>query len=128
MRVEVESYVLEEAGPAAFPEVADRILITGSLSQGLWEFADGLNAVRRDNLKHAIAQALSSLEPQERFVAVAEQLLAIAVAILAHPVLKVLACKIGAFFRATGCRGPGQPVRHDPVQRGALSYTRTTGR
>jgi len=98
VRVGVESYVLEEAGPAAFPETADRILITGSLFQGLREFADGLNAVRRDNLKHAIAQVLSSLEPQERFVAVAEPLLAIAVAISAHPVLKVLARKIGGGF------------------------------
>jgi len=68
------------------------------LPSGLRKFADGLNAVRRDNLKQAVAQALSSLEPQERFVAVAEQLLAIAVAISAYPVLKVLAPKIGGGF------------------------------
>ncbi|MCB2262304.1 MAG: hypothetical protein LGR52_05100 [Candidatus Thiosymbion ectosymbiont of Robbea hypermnestra] len=98
LRVGVESYVLEGAGAAAFPAAAHRILTAGSLSQGLREFAAGLNAVRRDNLKQALAQVLSSLEPQERFVSVAEQLLAVAVAISAYPVLKVLARKIGGGF------------------------------
>lgn len=95
VRVGVESYVLEGAGPAAFPEAAHLILRAGTLTLGLRAFAEGLNAVRRDNLKAAVARVLSSLEPRERYVAVAEQLLAISVAISAYPVLDVLGRKIG---------------------------------
>ncbi len=98
VRVGVESYVLEDAGPAAFPEAAHLILRTGSLALGLRAFADGVNAYHRDNLKLAVAQVLSSLEPQVRYVLVAEQLLTIAVSISAYPVLNVLAAKIGNGF------------------------------
>lgn len=98
VRVGVEAYVLEDAGPTAFPEAAHLILNTGSLTLGLKAFADGLNAFRRDNLKQAIAQVLSSLEPSAHYAPVAEQLLVIAVAVTAYPILAILAPKIGEGF------------------------------
>ena len=110
VRVGVESFVLEDLGPAAFPEAAHHILTTGSLSNGLQQFAEGLDAKPLDDLKHAIGAVLSSLEPRERYVRVAEQLLAIAVAVSAYPVLGVLAQKIGGGFF-------GQP---DPEGRDSL--------
>ena len=98
VRVGAESYVLEGASPVAFPEAAHLILRTGSVELGLRAFAERLNAQRRSNLKQAVAQALSSLEPRERFRPVAELLLSFAVAIYAYPILSVLASKIGNGF------------------------------
>lgn len=98
LRVGLESYVLEDAGPVAFPEAAHHILARGSLTAGLAAFTSGLSAARRDNFKQALAQVLAALEPRERNLPVADQLLAVAVATTAYPILSVLARKIGGGF------------------------------
>lgn len=103
LRVGLVGYTLEGKGPVAFPDIAHLIMNTGSLPDTFRVLADRLSEESHlMNLKQAVASVLSTLDARERYVPVIEQLLAIAVAIKATPVLKVLGGKIGnGFFGET---------------------------
>lgn len=98
LRAGIEAYTLQGKGPAAFPDIAHLIMNAGSLSATFRVLAGRLKGLPLVNLKRAVASVLSSLEPKERYVPVVEHLLAIAIAIKATPVLKVLGGKIGNGF------------------------------
>ncbi|MGB0721623.1 MAG: hypothetical protein ACPGU7_04425 [Gammaproteobacteria bacterium] len=99
LKVGVEAYVLEGAGPAAFPEAAlDINRQDDSVEVGLRAFAETLSANGREALKLAVADCLEDMEPRGDRVPVVKLLLGIAVELSAEAVLPVLAQRIGRGF------------------------------
>lgn len=99
LKVGVEAYVLENAGPAAFPQAAlDIIGAGGAVELGMRAFSDRLCANERELFKVAIANCLDGMEPRADRVPVVKLLLGIAIELSADAILHVLAQRIGRGF------------------------------